>query len=101
MKHLLCFLSALVLSGWALGVSAQEVWAYQVVGRDNQPRLVLKPPVDLTFPPPGVPLPIVMGNATTGVALTPREEAARRNAPHLIIMLIPAQIADRTRMSMP
>ena len=101
MKNLLSLLSALVLSGWALGVNAQEVWAYQVVGRDNQPTLVLKPPVDLTFPPPGVPLPIVMGDAVTGVPMTPREEAARRNAPHLIIMLIPALIADRTRMSLP
>lgn len=96
MKKILYWLSSLVLAGWTLGVHAQDIWAYEVIGPNNQAKLTFKPPVDLTFPPTGMTLPIVTGNDNRGVVLTPREEAERRRAPHLIIMLIPAQLAERT-----
>jgi hypothetical protein len=96
MKKHLYWLSSLLLAGWAAGAHAQDVWAYQVIMPNNDVRMMPKPPRDLTYPPAGVPMPIVYGNDNPGVVLTPQQAASRRNAPQLIIMLIPAGLADRT-----
>ncbi len=95
MKYLLTL--ATLLAGWSANVMAQDVWSYQIVSANNQIRVTDTPPRDLTYPPPGMPMPIVMGNENRGVVLTQREAAARRSAPQLIIMLIPAQVAERRR----
>ena len=54
--------------------------------------------LDLTYPPRGVPTPIIYGK-NPGVVLTPQQAAARRNAPQLVIMLIPASLAERAAYS--
>lgn len=97
MKNLMYWLSSVVLTGWTLTVHAQDVWAYEVIGSNNQPTITFRPPRDLTYPPAGMPMPIADASERRGVVLTPQEAAARLNAPKLIIMLVPAQVADRRR----
>ena len=99
MKMRLCWLSCLLLAGWGTGAQAQDIWAYEVIMPNNQVRITAKPPRDLTYPPAGVPTPIVYGNENPGVRLTPQQAAARRNAPQLVIMLMPAALAERTAFS--
>ena len=95
--HKRCFwLLPLLIAAWIPTAAAQDVWAYAVVGPDNKPVIMFRPPVDLTYPAPGEPMPIVgpienpMGS---GIRLTPQEAARRQNAPRVIIMLLPAQQA--------
>ena len=97
MKKLMYWLSSVVLAGWTLTVHAQDVWTYEVIGSNNQPNITFKPPRDITYPPEGMPMPIADASERRGVVLTPQEAAARLNAPKLIIMLIPAALADRRR----
>ncbi|HEV2007914.1 MAG TPA: hypothetical protein VGQ88_04240 [Burkholderiales bacterium] len=97
MKKLMYWLSSVVLAGWTLSVHAQDIWAYQVIGSNNQPTITFQPPRDLTYPPAGMPMPIAEVGERRGVVITPQEATARLRAPQLIIMLIPAQIADRRR----
>jgi hypothetical protein len=93
------WLPAMVLAGWSLTVHAQDKWAYEVIGSNNQPTLTFTPPVDLTYPPEGMPMPIASATETRGVVITRQEAAARLRAPKLIIMLVPAQIAERRSYS--
>ena len=95
MKKLIYWLSSMVIASWSLNVHAQDVWAYQVIGSNNQPTLTFSPPVDLTYPPDGMPMPIARATETRGVVITRQEAAARLRAPKLIIMLVPVQLADR------
>lgn len=97
MKKLLYWLSSVVLAGWTLTVHAQDVWTYEVIGSNNQPIITFQPPMDLTYPPEGMSMPIADASERRGVVLTPQEAAARLRAPKLIIMLIPSQVADRRR----
>ena len=97
MKKLLYWLSSVVLAGWTVTVHAQDVWTYEVIGSNNQPNITFQPLMDLTYPPAGMPMPIADAGDRRGVVLTPQEAAARLNAPKLIIMLIPAQVAERRR----
>jgi hypothetical protein len=97
MKKLAYWLSSIILAGWTLTVHAQDIWAYQVIGSNNQPTITFQPPKDLTYPPAGMSMPIAYAGETRGVVISPQEAAARLRAPKLIIMLIPAQIADRRR----
>ena len=97
MKKLLYWLSSVVLAGWTVTVHAQDVWTYEVIGSNNQPNITFQPLMDLTYPPAGMPMPIADAGERRGVVLTPQEAAARLNAPKLIIMLIPAQVAERRR----
>ena len=99
MKTRLSCLSFLLLAGWGTGAQAQDVWAYEVILPNNQVRISATPPRDLTYPPASMPMPIVYGNENRGVTLTPQQAAARRNAPQLVIMLIPAALAERTVFS--
>lgn len=99
MKKLLYWLSSVVLAGWTLTVHAQDVWTYEVIGSNNQPIITFQPLRDLTYPPEGMPMPIADASERRGVVITPQEAAARLNAPKLIIMLIPASVADRRRYS--
>ena len=102
MKKLMYWLSAMVLAGWSLTVHAQDKWAYEVIGSNNQSTLTFRPPVDLTYPPEGMPMPIASATETRGVVITRQEAAARLRAPKLIIMLVPAQLAEqRTYSSSP
>ena len=102
MKKLIYWLSSMVIAGWSLNVHAQDVWAYEVIGSNNQPTLTFRPPVDLTYPPDGMPMPIARATETRGVVITRQEAAARLRAPKLIIMLVPAQLAEqRTYSSSP
>ena len=96
MKKFLYWLSTLLLTSWATGAQAQDVWAYEVIMPNNEVRLTAKPPRDLTYPPVGMPMPIAYGTENRGVTLTPQQAAARRNAPQLVIMLMPAALAERT-----
>ncbi len=97
MKKSLQWLSCLLLAGLPMSVHAQDVWTYQVIGADNQTRISFQPPIDLTYPPEGTPMPVADVSERRGVLLTPQEAAARLRAPKLIIMLIPSQVADRRR----
>jgi len=87
MKTQLLQLSFLLLAGFATSVHAQTVWTYEVIGTDNTPKIATKPPMDISYPPPNVVLPMYSGNNRLETVLTPREEAVRINAPKLIIML--------------
>ena len=97
MKNFMYWLSSVVLASWTLTVNAQDVWAYEVIGPNNQRTVTFRPPMDLTYPPAGMPMPIADASERRGVVITPREAEARLRAPKLIIMLVPAQIADRRR----
>jgi len=99
MKKLMYWLPAMALAGCSLTVHAQDKWAYEVIGSNNQPTLTFTPPVDLTYPPEGMPMPIASATETRGVVITRQEAAARLRAPKLIIMLVPAQIAERRSYS--
>lgn len=76
---------------------AQDVWVYQVVQGNNQPRLMRAPPVDLTYPRDGAPMPVTdrISSASRGEPLTPQQAAARRASPHLIITLVPARVGEQ------
>lgn len=99
MKKLMYWLSAMVLAGWSLSVHAQDKWAYEVIGSNNQSTLTFRPPIDLTYPPEGMPMPIASATEMRGVAITRQEAAARLRAPKLIIMLVPAQLAEQRSYS--
>ena len=96
MKKILYLLSSLLLAGWVLNAQAQDIWAYQIIGPGTQAPMTFKPPTDLTWPPAGAPAPVAISGPNRGVVMSAQEVAARRNAPHLIIMVIPAQIAQRS-----
>lgn len=87
MKKQLLGLSSLLLAGFALSVHAQNVWTYEVIGADNKTTVATKPPMDISYPAANVSLPIYKGNERQETRLTPREAAARLNAPKLIITL--------------
>ena len=95
--HTRCFwLLPLLIAAWIRPAAAQDVWAYAVVGPDNQPTITFRPPVDLTYPPAGVPMPVVGPNedaSARGIRLVPQEAARRQSAHKVIIMLLPAQQA--------
>lgn len=99
MKKQMYWLSFVMLAGWALSAHAQDVWTYQMVGPNDQSKVTFQPPKDLTYPPAGMPMPISYSTENRGVVLTPREAQARRNSPQLVIMLIPAAIAERSRFA--
>ena len=92
-----CFwLLPLLIAACVPPAVAQDVWAYAVVGPDNKPVVKMSPPIDLTYPPPGTPMPVVGAYddpSTRGVRLTPQEAARRQSASKVIIMLLPAQQA--------
>jgi hypothetical protein len=46
-----------------------------------------------------MPMPIASATETRGVVITRQEAAARLRAPKLIIMLVPAQLAERRSYS--
>ncbi len=96
MRKSYIWLLPLLTAAWIPSAAAQEVWAYAVVGPDNKPVVTFRPPVDLTYPAPGAPMPVVgpLENAVGyGIRLTPQEAARRQSAPRVIIMLLPAQQA--------
>ncbi len=72
------------------GACAQSVWTYEVIGPDNKATVSFKAPKDISYPPPGQPVPIYDPKAKQGTVLTPQEAAARLRAPMLIIILGPA-----------
>jgi hypothetical protein len=80
-------LTFLLLAGWALGVHAQTVWTYEVIGPDNTAKVTLQPPMDISYPPANMRAQIYNPNERQGILLTAREEAARMNASKLIILL--------------
>jgi hypothetical protein len=80
-------LTFVLLAGWALGVQAQTVWTYEVIGADNKPTITFAPATDISYPAANAPMPIYNPNAPLGVLMTAQEAAARRSAPMLIIML--------------
>jgi hypothetical protein len=100
MKNPLYWLSSAVLACLPLTVHAQDVWTYEMVGSNNQPLITFQPPKDLTYPPDGMAMPVADAYQQRGVVLSPQEATSRLNAPKLIIMLIPAQVADRRRYGM-
>jgi len=81
-----------LLAGWALNACAQDVWTYELIGPDNEPKVTFTPPLDLTYPPPGVPMPVVHSDAEAmarGVRLSAQQDAEHLAAPQLIITLLP------------
>jgi hypothetical protein len=98
MKTILLGLTALLSAIWIPDACAQDVWAYQVVGPHNVSITEFRPPVDLTYPPPGVSSVIVDANSRAipqGTPLTAQEEARRMASGQLIITLMPQAEADR------
>lgn len=97
MHRIPCVLALLLSTGAWSYAHAQDVWVYQVVQGNGQARLMREPPVDLTYPRDGAPMPVAdrMSSATRGEPLTPQQAAARRASPHLIITLVPAQVGEQ------
>ena len=90
------WLFPLLIAGWIPPAAGQDVWAYAVVGPDNQPSISFRAPIDLTYPPAGAPMPVVGPNedaSARGIRLVPQEAARRQSAARVIIMLLPAQQA--------
>ena len=94
--YTLRWLLPLLLASWIPTASAQDVWSYAVVGADNRPIIHFRPPIDISYPPAGVAMPMATPNQSQiarGVRLTPQEAAQRLSAPKIIIMTLPAQQA--------
>ena len=83
------WMSCLLLAGCALGVQAQSVWTSEVIGADGKTTITSKPPMDISYPPANVKLPVAYGNERQETVLTAQEAAARMRAPKLIIFLGP------------
>ena len=93
-------LFALLIAGWASTAAAQDVWAYATIRGDNTATVRFVAPVDLTYPLPGQPMPMVGPNedpAARGIRLTPQQAARRLAAPKIVIMLLPVQQAANIR----
>jgi hypothetical protein len=86
-KKQIRWLLSVLLAGSALGVHAQTVWTYEVIGADNNAKVTFHAPMDISYPPANVRMPIYNANEKQGVLLTAQEEAARRRKPTLIILL--------------
>ena len=96
MCKLRLWLLPLMIASWIPTASAQDVWAYAVVGPDNRAVIHFRPPIDLTYPPPGAPTPVMRADESQlarGIRLTPQEAAQRLSAAKVIIMVLPAQQA--------
>jgi hypothetical protein len=65
---------------------AEAEWLYVLVEPSGQSTVYNTPPVDLAYPPPGEPTPMLtVGEPNQGTPLTPEEAKKLREAPHLII----------------
>jgi hypothetical protein len=51
-------------------MSTLRTYGRIMIGSNNQPTLTFSPPVDLTYPPDGMPMPIARAIETRGVAIT-------------------------------
>jgi hypothetical protein len=64
-------------------------WTYVVIDNQGHTRYLDRSPIDLTYPPAGVPTPMVYADDHTpprGTLLSPQEERRRLNSGALLIM---------------
>jgi hypothetical protein len=74
------------------GAWAADPWLYIVAGRSGQETVHQTPPWDLTYPPPGVRLPIInedAGGRESGRWMTRTQAAKVERQPQLIIANVP------------
>ena len=93
-------LFVLVIAGWSPVTAAQDVWAYATIARDSPSTIRFTPPVDLTYPKPGQPIPMLGPNedaASRGIRLTPQQAARRLAEPKVVILLLPVRQAENIR----
>ncbi|HTP94643.1 MAG TPA: hypothetical protein VMK05_02235 [Burkholderiales bacterium] len=89
-RHGLAAGAAAVLIGAGLLACAQRAhaWSYLVIDRGDQQKFLAQPP-DLTYPPAGMPMPVLAAGESAlakAVPLAPDQERARLNRDQLIII---------------
>ena len=77
----------IVFCGLILGISSAYAWEYRVIENGKTVYAEGIPPVDLTYPPPGQPAPMMTaGDPIQGRPISAQELEADLNAQHVIII---------------